>query len=222
MSEFSFKQQKNTSIREKVTIDIRNAILSGHIKPGQRIREAEVSMQMGVSRSPVREAIRELEREGLLINEPYRETVVSDVSIREVRNILMPIRYSLEFYVFQYYLDRFDDACINQLQNIVDQMPEQVKEEQIVNLVEQDIKFHQFIINLSNERTILTIWRSILSQTRLHFAKNMHQYIKENNVRKDHQILLDTIKSRNIKAIEVELLDHIQTDKSFLGMQKND
>lgn len=215
MSEFIFKQQVNVSLRERVTNDLRDAILNGNIEPGQRIKEMEIAEQMGVSRGPVREAIRQLEREGLLISQPYKETVVADLKAEEVKDVLIPVRYHLEMFVIQKYLDEMDDAFFARLQEIVDEMERLSGGNDKLRLVELDILFHQAILELAGERTVFLAWNSILNQIRLHFSKNIH-YFKTENLSPDHQLLLDRLKSKDIGEIQKEMVRHLKGHGAFL------
>lgn len=215
MTGFTFEQQNNISLREKVTNDIRNAILRGELKSGSRLKEMDIAQQMGVSRGPVREAIRQLEREGLIISYPYRETVVADISVDEVKDILIPIRLHLEWFVIQKYIAQMDDAYFAKLQQIVDQMALCHREGHFEQIVELDMQFHESIINLAVERTVLMTWRSILNQTRLHFIKNIRRYSNESIVQY-HQSLLDQLASKDLDRIYEELQHHMKGDESFL------
>ncbi|MCD9021550.1 GntR family transcriptional regulator [Cohnella silvisoli] len=215
MAGFTFDQQSNISLREKVTNDIRNAILTGELQSGSRLKEMDIAEQMGVSRGPIREAIRQLEREGLLISYPYRETVVADITIDEVKDILIPIRMHLEWFVIQRYIHQMDDSFIAQLQQIVDRMTLCFKEGKLEQLVELDMLFHETLINLAVERTVLMTWRSILNQTRLHFIKNIRYYSNDTIVQ-DHQTLLDKLASKDMDSILEELQHHMKGDESFL------
>ena len=86
----------HASLRHRVTSVLRTAIIGGRLQPGDRIIEEDVSEQLKVSRGPVREALRQLEQEGLVVTHPYRGTEVLGVSQEEVDEILVPIRLTLE------------------------------------------------------------------------------------------------------------------------------
>lgn len=215
MKTFTFEQQNNVSLREKVTNDIRTAILNGELQSGSRLKETEIAEQMGVSRGPIREAIRQLEREGLLISYPYRETVVADINIDEVKDILVPIRLHLESFVIRRYITQVDEAFIAQMQGIVDRMALCYEERKLDKMVELDVLFHETIISLAAERTVWMTWRSILNQTRLHFIKNTPHLATEAYF-KDHQKLLNVIASKDLELILVELRLHLDGDESFL------
>ncbi|MCQ6561147.1 GntR family transcriptional regulator [Paenibacillus mendelii] len=215
MSDFTFKQQANTSLREKVTSDLREAILSGNLSPGARIREMDVAEQMGISRGPVREAIRQLEREGLLISYPYKETVVADLDSNEVRDILIPIRLHIESFVIKRYLDKMDEAFFANLQSIVDEMRQAFQNDQKSRLVELDILFHQQILELAAERTVLLTWQSIVNQIRLHFTKNL-PFFKLDHLETDHQQLLDALRTRDPAVAEQAIIKHTASEDSLL------
>jgi DNA-binding GntR family transcriptional regulator len=214
VSGFMFKQQSNVSLREKVTNDLREAILQGHIGPGQRIKEMEIAEQMGVSRGPVREAIRQLEREGLLISYPYKETVVADLDVDEVRQILLPIRYHIETFVLKRYVDSMNESFYQRLQLIIDRMKVALDSGMHGELVDLDIEFHETIIDLAVERTVIITWRSIVNQIRLHFSKNLRfQY---DHVVDDHQALLDSFKTKNVDIIQNAISKHLDSEDNLL------
>lgn len=215
VTSFTFNQQTSISLREKVTNDIRNAILKGELKSGSRLKENDIADQMGVSRGPVREAIRQLEREGLLITYPYRETVVADIEVDEVKEILIPIRLHLEGFVIKRYIEQMDEPFFEQLQQVIHQMSSCFEENQMDQLIELDVQFHEIIINRASERTVLMTWKSILNQTRIHFIKNV-RYYDNNRIVKDHQDLLDKLMTKDLDMILLELQRHLEGEESFL------
>lgn len=204
---FTFHQQSNVSLREKVTADIRTAILKGNLKPGERIRESDIAAQMGVSRGPVREAIRQLEREGLLVSHPYRETIVADTDVDEIREFLIPIRYHLESTVLRKYAHRMNDSFFGRLEELVDGM-RQVETGDLESLVELDLAFHATIVQLAEERTVQMMWQSISHHIHLHFNKNTVPRDQEKLIR-DHERLLATLRTKELDRIQQVLLEHV-------------
>src|SRR5262245_2591404 len=90
------------SLRHQVLETLREAIITGRFQPGNRLVEEELCLQLGVSRGPVREALRQLEQEGLVVSFPYRATEVIGVSEEEVREVLIPMRLTLERFAFRH------------------------------------------------------------------------------------------------------------------------
>ena len=100
MSDFRFETEKATSLRHKISNNIRKAIFHGKLKPGDRLIEIDLANQMGVSRGPIREAMRMLEQEGVINSQPYKDTMVAEISLEEVLEVLTPIRWSLSYLRF--------------------------------------------------------------------------------------------------------------------------
>jgi DNA-binding GntR family transcriptional regulator len=97
---------------QQVVEILRNAIIMGTYEPGERLIEASLSTELGTSRGPVREALRQLENEGLVMSFPYRGAVVLGVSDEEVQEVLIPIRLTLERYSFSHALDRMTEEYV--------------------------------------------------------------------------------------------------------------
>ncbi|OSC68488.1 GntR family transcriptional regulator, partial [Streptomyces sp. 4F] len=107
------------SRRETVAEVLREAITSGRLQAGQKLTESGVAEQLGTSRAPVREALRQLEQEGLVISYPYRGTEVLGVSQEEIENVLVPVRISLEKFAFRKAMPLLTDADYAHLQSLV-------------------------------------------------------------------------------------------------------
>ncbi|UVI33366.1 GntR family transcriptional regulator [Paenibacillus spongiae] len=208
MKNFTFTQQSNLSLREKVVVEIRNAILRGNLSAGERIKENDIAIQMGVSRGPVREAIQQLELEGFVVSYPYRETVVAEINVSEIKDYLTPIRYHLESTVIQKNLDAINDVFLGQLQEIIDVMDSHLADTDVHFWVEQDLLFHETIIRLAPERTVQLIWESVSNRIKLHFNQRTGSYDKQQFVH-DHQHLLDIMRTRDIDLIKQTLLEHM-------------
>lgn len=216
MVQFQFKNQENPSLRQKVASDIRNAIIHGDLKPGDKLKELEISEQMKISRGPIREAFRDLEAMGLVVCSPYRETVVADVQKGEIVDLLIPIRLQLELYAIKYNLDKFDDTWFDALDSIVAKMNIYASENDLFGLIEEDIRFHEHLL-LSNESSYtLQIWASIVNRLRLHFIKNTQKFTDLNQVPRDHILLVEALKGKNYEQISEIWTQHIHNDDCLL------
>lgn len=209
MNEFRFEEQKATSLRHRITDDIRKAIFHGKLKPGDRLREVDLSQQMGVSRGPIREAIRMLEQEGLLFSHPYKETTVAEISGEEVQEVLIPIRLTLEKFAIRRALANIGDAEIERLSAILLRMKEAAKLKNLHQVVDIDLEFHEYLIGLANMPGLLNTWISICNRTRLYFIKHGRMYSSLELVWKEHEKLLAVIKTKNVEPILDELSAHI-------------
>jgi DNA-binding GntR family transcriptional regulator len=106
-------------IRDRVVDALREAIIAGRLKPGERIRERELVALLGVSRSPLREAIRILETEGLITSLAHRGARVSELSATDLRDMLH-VRIMLESFAARLFIERIDDRALRAMQDQVE------------------------------------------------------------------------------------------------------
>jgi DNA-binding GntR family transcriptional regulator len=109
-----FQKEKRTTLVEKVADQIRGAIKSGRLKPGDRLIESEMASEMQISRYPIREAIRYLEKEGLVTNVPYKGAHVTSYS-REDLNEVYTLRVALEALAIRTLVENIDEEKIRKL-----------------------------------------------------------------------------------------------------------
>ena len=95
MDNFQVNMNEYLPLRDVVFQTLRNAILKGELKPGERLMEIQLAQKLGVSRTPVREALRKLELEGLVIMIPRRGAIVADITIQDLNDVL-EVREALE------------------------------------------------------------------------------------------------------------------------------
>ncbi|BBI31907.1 GntR family transcriptional regulator [Cohnella abietis] len=216
METFHFKSQENLSLRQRVMNDIRNAIIQGHLKPGDKLKELEISQQMSISRGPIREALRDLEALGLVVSSPYRETTVADVRKEEVVDLLIPIRLQLELFALKHNVAKKDEAFFEHLRSIVERMKVSAANGDLLSLVEEDIQFHEHILTLDNTSYTMQIWSGIVNRLRMHFIKNTSQFTDLQKVVEDHTALLIALQNESTEVIETLWTRHIQDEDCLL------
>ncbi len=150
---------------------LRNAIITGTYEPGERLIEASLSTELGTSRGPVREALRHLENEGLVMSFPYRGAVVLGVSDEEVQEVLIPIRLTLERYSFSHALDRLTAEDVAELGKQVWLMEQAAAVGDLAQNVEADLRFHEIVISASGQTHTVQIWRTIWPRIRAYFFR---------------------------------------------------
>lgn len=219
METFHFKSQENLSLRQRVMNDIRNAIIKGHLKPGDKLKELEISQQMSISRGPIREALRDLEALGLVVSSPYRETTVAEVRKEEVVDLLIPVRLQLELFALKHNETKRDKPFFDRLGALVEQMKVSAANGDLLTLVEEDIQFHEHILTLDNTSYTMQIWSSIVNRLRMHFIKNTSKFTDLHKVVEDHEALLNALQNDSAAIIESLWTRHIQDEDSLLCFQ---
>ena len=204
------------TMRSEITEALRLRIIDGTFSPGIRISEDWVAGEMGVSRGPVREAIRELENEGLLVVLPYRGTFVNEISTDELRSTLIPIRLILEQQACAVALPIMEEEDFAFLAEIVEKMRVVAKKnnlDTLVELVELDVRYHQYIMNLSKQYHAIQLWNTIQPRIRVGFYRLGLRHNDYQEITSEHSNLLEALRTRDSKIVFPALEHHICTDQ---------
>jgi DNA-binding GntR family transcriptional regulator len=157
--------------RQLVLEILRSEIMTGRYEPGERLIEATISEELGTSRGPVREALRQLEHEGLVVSVPYKGAIVLDVSDEEVKDVLVPIRLTLEKFSFRIALEQMTEDDFAELAKQLWLMDEAARKGDLDQIVEADLRFHELVIGWSGRPHTMQVWRSIWPRIRAYFVR---------------------------------------------------
>jgi len=139
---------------------LRAAILGGRLQPGERIVEADIARQMATSRSPVREAVRKLEHEGLLEYVPRRGTIVVGLSRDDVADAYQ-LRAHLEAYGARLAATRASKTQLARLLEMIERMCQSAADDDLEELVAADVEFHRLVCEASSSRRLLQLWETL-------------------------------------------------------------
>lgn len=162
---------KRRVLRQDILHGLRTRILGGDIPSGTRILEVPLATELGVSRGPVREALRQLEQEGLVEFFPHRGAIVVGVAEAELETIY-GIRAILEERAFARACRLIDDEELDRLSERVEQMIEASEAGDLLAVTEHDMRFHGRIIELSGFQYLRRLWTSIDGVVRLRAAND--------------------------------------------------
>ena len=187
---------------------LREAIIVGELADGDRLIEDRIARELNTSRGPVREALRQLEHEGLVVSYPYRGAVVLGVSDEEVHEVLIPIRLTLERFSFTKALEQMTEADFAELAKEVWLMGEAARAGDLLRCVEADIRFHEFVLSRSGQPHTTQVWRSIAPRIRAYFFR----YGLEADLARiavEHGELLEALQSRDRDVLMAAVERHI-------------
>jgi DNA-binding GntR family transcriptional regulator len=193
---------------QQVIETLRTAIISGRFAPGDRLIESALSAELGTSRGPVREALRQLESEGLVMSFPYRGAVVLGVSDEEVHEVLIPVRLTLERYSWSHALGKLTDDDFAELAKQIWVMEQAGKANDLRKLVEADLNFHEIVISASGQLHTVQIWRTIWPRIRAYFYRYERFRSFEDTV-EEHRELLEALQTRDPATVLAVLERHI-------------
>lgn len=198
------------SLRGRVFTKIREDILSGKYSQNEELKETSIGIELGVSRTPVREALRQLELEGLVYIVPNKGAYVNGISEKDIHDIYI-IRSYLEGLCARWACEHITQEQIDELEEVVYLSEFHAKKEHHEQIVELDNKFHQLIYDASNSK--------ILN----HVLSDFHHYVQrirkitlasENravNSNKEHTAILDAIRQRDGEKAEFLAHEHIMS-----------
>jgi DNA-binding GntR family transcriptional regulator len=200
------------SIRKKVYRYIREKILKGEYKENERLYEAKLAKEIGVSRTPVREALHALEHEGLVISRPRSGYLVKPISKDEVFEIC-EIRKVIENLALTWAVKRNKTKLLSELKRNIELCEKKLKKNDIKSFVDLDAKFHETIAKLSGSERLLELARTL----RRHMLRYRIQsiYVKDNVERAitGHKKILSAIEDGSENKIEEALTAHIDTSR---------
>ena len=145
--------QSHKPLRELVYEQLKNQILEGKIAPGTRMMEVNLAEEMGVSRTPVREAIRKLEKDGLVVIEPRRGAYASEISVQDIIDTLT-VRSNLEALAASIAAEYIQEEELAELERITDLFEEAINNGEVDDMVELDEQFHRQIVVSSRNKTL--------------------------------------------------------------------
>jgi DNA-binding GntR family transcriptional regulator len=198
-----------TNLADEIATNLRELIISGELTPGTRIIEAEVASQLGVSRGPLREALRILETEGLLESIPGRGSFVIQTSKRDIQE-LYSLRCILEEEAMRLAIDNGTKDDFDRLQKTVESMLKAAEEQRQREVSEFDYQFHSQIWEIADHILLRNVLESITIQVRMYLAVQTQLYEDLPDGVFDHQLILQALRNSE-KDTAVQLLkDHLE------------
>ena len=162
-SDFHVNMNEYLPLRDVVFNTLRQAILRGELKPGERLMEIALANRLGVSRTPVREAIRMLELEGLVIMIPRRGAQVAQITEQDLNDVL-EVRLGLEELAVRFACERITDEEIKALGLAVKEFEKKMSNNELSAQAEADVKFHEIIYGATHNQRLVQIINNIREQ----------------------------------------------------------
>lgn len=212
------KISKKSSLSEYVFDTIREAILNGKYKENYLLKENALATELGVSRTPVREALKQLELEGLVLLIPNKGASVIGFSKKDVKDIY-EMRALLEGLCVKKAIENINDDIINELFEILDLNSYYLSKGKMDAILELDNKYHQVIYKAANSRMIsqtLSDFHHYLERMRKTTLNDIERAQKSHV---EHQKIANAIKERNVEEAQRLAIEHI--NNSMLNIDKH-
>ncbi|MBQ8418657.1 MAG: GntR family transcriptional regulator [Phascolarctobacterium sp.] len=202
-------------LRELVCESIRQAIIDGTFSPGERLMEIQLADEMGVSRTPVREAIRKLELEGFVVMIPRRGTYVADISIRDITEIY-EIRTCLDELAAGLAAERITDEELETLNRLLVEFGQYINAGDMEKIVEVDTAFHEVLYMASRNDRLHSIINNLREQVTSIRGRSMSYPGRLTETMDEHRALVDSIAARDVERAQNAARIHIENAEHTL------
>ena len=195
----NFDIQNHRPLREMVYEELKMQILTGAIIPGTRMMEVELAEEMGVSRTPIREAIRKLEKEGLVVIEPRRGAYASQISTQDMVEIL-EVRENMEGLAAFFAASLMQPEEMAELKEIETKYNEAEIKGSMEDMIKYDTRFHRIIVESCNNKILVQMIEQ-LQELVLRFRYIYYDnFRRADNMPEEHRIIIEAIESGNAEA----------------------
>jgi len=201
----SLRPTERSRLSEHVASRIADGILRGELQPGEHLVEAALAASMQVSKSPVREALRDLAARGLITIQPRRGAFVRSLTVKNLRDISV-LRATLEALAANLGATRADPRWIDELRRGIRAM-RQARGSGVLNA--RHVAFHQTLVSRCDNQAVLDALEAIAAQTQSLIALGEHLYSSSDAVASDHEALIDAVLSGDPNVVRTAFDEHI-------------
>ena len=195
-------------LRDVVFNTLREAILRGDLVAGERLMELQLAAKLGVSRTPIREAIRMLEQEGLAITIPRKGAIVAGMTEKDMQDVLQ-IREALEELSVQVACDKITDEEIEKLQKNMKNFEHSLKSGDLKKMAQADVEFHDVIYQATDNPKLINMLNNLREQMyryRVEYLKNPENH---EQLLKEHEAIYKGIVEKDKQAVTNMIRKHI-------------
>lgn len=205
---FNVTMNEYLPLRDVVFNTLRQAILRGELKPGERLMEIQLANKLGVSRTPIREALRKLELEGLVNMVPRNGAEVADITEKSLRDVL-EVRKALEELSVQLACEKITEEEIEELKRVAERFKDTLDDQDVTKIAEADVAFHDVIYTATDNQKLILLLNNLREQMyryRVEYLKKEEAYPQ---LIAEHEELIDNISKRNKEEATRIMCEHI-------------
>lgn len=205
-------------LRELVFESLREAILLGRLKPGERLMEIQLAEEMGVSRTPVREAIRKLELDGFVVMVPRKGAYVAGITLKDIADVF-EVRAALEGMAAALAAERITDEELDQLERALVHTSEFRSDDSInalAALAESDTVFHDIIYQASRNQRLGQIITHLREQIQRFRMTSLSQPGRVKLTLDEHKKIVEAISDRDVELSRMLAREHVENAEQIL------
>lgn len=212
---FEVNMNEYLPLRDVVFNTLRQAILKGELKPGERLMEIALADKLGVSRTPIREAMRKLELEGLVVMIPRRGAQVANITEKDLNDVL-EVRIALESMAIEKACKRMTEEQMLKMRRAEKDFERVMAEGNLVRIAEADVEFHEIIYQAADNARLY----QVLSNLREQMYRYRVEYLKEEDTRnqliREHEELSRAIRERDVEKAQELSFRHLENQRQAI------
>ena len=205
-------------LRDVVFNTLRQAILTGELKPGERLMEIHLANKLGVSRTPIREAIRKLELEGLVTMIPRRGAEVAQITGKSLKDVL-EVRRSLDALCAELACERISDAEIAALEAACKEFEEATYTRDARVIAAADVALHDIIIKATNNNRLVQLVNNLAEQMYRYRFEYIKDYSMHGRLVEEHRVIFEAIRKKDKVTAAAAAVTHIDNQMESIARQ---
>ena len=205
-------------LRDVVFNTLRQAILTGELKPGERLMEIHLANKLGVSRTPIREAIRKLELEGLVTMIPRRGAEVAQITGKSLKDVL-EVRRSLDALCAELACERISDGEIAALEAACKEFEEATYTRDARVIAAADVALHDIIIKATNNNRLVQLVNNLAEQMYRYRFEYIKDYSMHGRLVEEHRVIFEAIRKKDKVTAAAAAVTHIDNQMESIARQ---
>ena len=211
-SNFQVTMSEYLPLRDVVFNTLRHAILKGELEPGERLMEIALAQKLGVSRTPIREAIRKLELEGLVVMVPRKGAEVADITEKDLRDVL-EVRTALEELSIELAMKNMNDDDYKQLTEANKLFAKDSEGDDLIKIAEADVAFHELMYMATGNKRLIQMINNLREQ----MYRYRLEYIKDKSTHArlvdEHNRIIDAMVKNDVAAAKAAIKLHVENQE---------
>ncbi len=205
-------------LRDVVFNTLRKAILTGELKPGERLMEIHLANRLGVSRTPIREAIRKLELEGLVIMIPRRGAEVAQITEKSLKDVL-EVRRALDALCVELACDRIDEEATQQLKKACEEFERATETKDATTIAKADVELHDIIVRATGNQRLIQLINNLSEQMYRYRFVYIKDENRHDNLIDEHRMIYESIVKRDKEGAARAAKIHIDNQEKSIIRQ---
>lgn len=202
-------------LRDVVFKTLRQGILTGELKPGERLMEIHLANRLGVSRTPIREAIRKLELEGLVTMIPRRGAEVAQITIKSLQDVL-EVRKALDALAIELACARITEEDIQLLKAACDNFEQMTKTKDSTQIAKADVELHDIIVRASHNDKLILMVNNLAEQMYRYRFEHIKDAAQHERLISEHQKIYQSLAARDAIAAAEAVKEHIDNQEKAI------